>query len=86
MKFTVTWYNISGDDPHIEASVIDMLREGIAPSRIGIRAVKSRASSYFFQYGLSITALSDIYGEGELPEDDDPFWDQVRAVYERLGL
>lgn len=85
MKITTTYYNVGMSDPHVQAALLRLLQEGVPPSRVGIRQVKRYVEDYFRFYGLQAHSVADIF-HGDIPHDDDPIWERVYALAERLGL
>ena len=83
MKITTTFYNVGMSDPHVQAAILQLLQGGNAPSRIGIRQVKRVVEDNFRMYGLNVSAVSDLM---PLPDEDDPIWERMDAVAERLGI
>ena len=84
MKITTTYYNVGMSDPHVQSAILRLLREGNTPSRIGIRQVKGYVEDNFRFHGLSADSIEDFIGD--VPDDDDPIWDKMHAVAQRLGL
>lgn len=84
MKITTTYYNVGMSDPHVQSAILRLLQEGNTPSRIGIRQVKRYVEENFRSYGLSVDSIEDL--NGDVPDDDDPIWDKMHAVAQRLGL
>lgn len=84
MKITTTYYNVGMSDPHVQAAILRLLREGNAPSRIGIRQVKRYVEDNFRFHGLAADCIEDL--NGDVPDDEDPIWDKMHAVAQRLGL
>lgn len=80
-KVTIT-FNMNGNDPHVQAAILDMLREGIAPSRIGKREVQKRTAHYIEHAAGNVHEIADLNDETALEDEED----KIEAVVKRLGL
>lgn len=83
MVITTTYWNVGMSDPHVQAAILRLLQQGTQPSRMTMKAVKAMTTENFRHYGLCVSAVSDLIEE---PDEDDPIWQKMDKVAERLGL
>lgn len=67
-------------DPHVDAAILDLLRQGQQPSRIRKRDVINGIKSYLHDYGCNVNEVADV--DIDDPTDDE--WEQMDYVKDRI--